>query len=551
MYYRRMDLDSAFDCARRGLAVDAYDPASNYLYGLAARQLGKPYDARDGFGVAARSPDYRDAANVQLSEMAILDSNWAEAKFYAQRASHDAPAGAESTRLLALVGRLSGDTAGARVLLGRMLAEDPLCHFARCELYLLSPTASTRSALVSGIRSELPHETYIELATLYARLGLTADALSVLEPAAGNPMADFWRAYLTSLQGDPAAARRLLEGALETGPAFVFPHRREEMTVLRWAEHEHPHWKTEYYLALLNWSLGRTAESERWFAACGERPDFAPFYIARAVFRNGDPEGALTDYRRALAIDPGEWRTHNAIVTFLNERGRSTEALPIARAAAARFPQSYIMQFLLARTLLVSDRPAEALGILDTLAILPFEGARYGRDAYRQACIGSALRALGARDTSGALGLIEHARLWPERLGAGEPYNADTRPEDYMQARIWRARGDTSRAGAMLRKIIDDSGSRRGPANAQDLIGACALRDLGKQALAEKYLSERMGTDRENPLLAWCLSALHGRPARARAIESKLQTSILNPFSGDQDFLLVTELAAGGTLDAP
>ena len=39
--YRAMDYQGAWDLARRGLAIDTYDPASNYYYGLASVRLGR------------------------------------------------------------------------------------------------------------------------------------------------------------------------------------------------------------------------------------------------------------------------------------------------------------------------------------------------------------------------------------------------------------------------------------------------------------------------------------------------------------------------------
>ena len=48
-----MDYKGAWDLARRGLAIDTYDPASNYYYGLASVKRGLTTDALDGFEVAA------------------------------------------------------------------------------------------------------------------------------------------------------------------------------------------------------------------------------------------------------------------------------------------------------------------------------------------------------------------------------------------------------------------------------------------------------------------------------------------------------------------
>ncbi len=67
--YRAMDYEGAWDLARRGLAIDTYDPASNYYYGLASVRLGRTVDALDGFEVAASSPAFRSAAAIELAKI--------------------------------------------------------------------------------------------------------------------------------------------------------------------------------------------------------------------------------------------------------------------------------------------------------------------------------------------------------------------------------------------------------------------------------------------------------------------------------------------------
>ena len=69
--YRSMDYAGAFDLARRALAIDTYDPAANYYYGLAAAKLGRTDDARDGFELAAQSVELRGAAWTELAKLAL------------------------------------------------------------------------------------------------------------------------------------------------------------------------------------------------------------------------------------------------------------------------------------------------------------------------------------------------------------------------------------------------------------------------------------------------------------------------------------------------
>jgi tetratricopeptide (TPR) repeat protein len=542
LLYRRMDYDSSFVYARRALAIDAYDPRANYMYGLSARNLGRPYDAKDGFGVAAMSREYRSAAEIAMAELAFEAGDWKEAAELGGRVLAEDGSNAGGARLMAALFRRTGDTASALRVLDGMTENDPLSHFARFERYLLSRPTGNERAFTDGVRNELPQETFMEIAAFYGRLGAWDDAGEALRLSPPHPMVDLWRAFAASRLGNKAESESLLARALSASPYLVFPHRREEMEVLLWAERERPHWKTEYYLGLLCMSLGRRAEASRWLQTCGDTPDFAPFYMARASFSKGDTARALADFRRALDVGPEEWRTHNALISCLNERGRYAEALPLCAAAAAKFPGSYILQFLLARTLLFNGKYAAGLSILDTLHILPFEGARYGRDAYRLACIMSALSGMRERGAVVVDSLIERARRWPERLGAGEPYNPDTRVEDFIEAGLRQKSGEAERRKALLTNIAAYTTARRNAGNIQDLIGAFALRALGRTSEALRILGEWKAKDPAGPEPRWALMIFRGEARGARALEESLRPTLLNRSTGDQDFVLVADV---------
>ena len=69
LYYRRMEYDTALTYIKRALAVDTYDGAANFLYGLINRQYHSRTNAKDGFSLAAHSMEYRSAAFPQLDEL--------------------------------------------------------------------------------------------------------------------------------------------------------------------------------------------------------------------------------------------------------------------------------------------------------------------------------------------------------------------------------------------------------------------------------------------------------------------------------------------------
>jgi len=48
-------------------------------------------------------------------------------------------------------------------------------------------------------------------------------------------------------------------------------------------------WKANYYLGLIYWGLRREQDAMKMFAACGDRPDYAPAYISRAFLEKRRP----------------------------------------------------------------------------------------------------------------------------------------------------------------------------------------------------------------------------------------------------------------------
>jgi tetratricopeptide (TPR) repeat protein len=535
LHIRRLDYDSAFLYTKHGLAIDAYDPETNYLYGLVQRHRGRPFDAKDGFGIASRSVTYRTAALVQLAEMAIEDNQWADAAEYALRASKTDAANIPSLQLLAVLARHAGDTASAVEHLRRIDALDPLSHFVRFERYRLSPTEQNRNVFISLVRNELPHESYLELASLYVRLNLLGDGREVLLLAPKQSVVDLWLGYIAGRMGRQEESNLYVDRAVAASPAFVFPHRHEEVQVLLWAREKARDWKISYYLALLSWSLGRARDAEVYFAECGDSPDFASFYLTRAGFRADRPELALADYRHARAIGPDEWRTYNALATFCNDRGEHREALKVCAEAVQRFPQSYVLTFLLARTLLLNGQHRQSLAILDTLSILPFEGTRFGRDAYRQACLIGALDTLRGKHLDVALELIGRARLWPERLGAGRPYDVDERLEDFLESRILRAKGGGQAAKRSLERVVEYTRIHADANSPSNLIGALALRGAGKVAEGRGLLVRWAEREPADDFVRWAREVFEGRGAQAVGLLRNMRARFRYGTSSDKE----------------
>ena len=227
IHFRRMAYDTALVYARRALAIDTYDGAANFIYGLINRQSGQRADASDGFSLAAHSIDYRSAAYVQLAEMSIEDKSWIQTAEYASRSLDYNKFNLTSHQVMIIAYRKQGDLQSAQNSIDQLLKLDPLNSFARFEHFLIKTEAKQLQEFQKHIRGELPHETFLEIAITYYNLGLYQESRQVLELAPVNPVIFYWRAYLAAKAGDHQIKQRFTakSGYSITLSHFPFPGR--------------------------------------------------------------------------------------------------------------------------------------------------------------------------------------------------------------------------------------------------------------------------------------------------------------------------------------
>ena len=503
---RTGEAEAAFDLARHALAVDTYDPAANYLYGLAAGELGRIADARDGLDLASQSVGYRGAAWTELARLYLRQGDPTRTIDYASKALDYDRFDLDALQLRAVAHRIRGQGDSAASDLAAITAIDPLDHFLRTEAYLRDGSPAAAAAVTGMIRNEMPEQTLLELGIWYHHAGQDRDAERVLALSADHPEILYWRAWLGAGRGS-TDTDSLLRRAGALSPRLVFPFRPATGTVLRWAMERGAGWPAPYYLALVEWNAGRTDAALRLLDGLGETPTFAPFYAARAQLRTGTrPDDAQADWRRAMALDPAEWRYARAVAEGLLRRGSADEAASLAKRYADRAPENGALTTLYARALLQGGHHTEAVRWLERVSVLPAEGAADARSLYREANLLLAVDRLNARKPSAALVLVTKAREWPERLGAGRPYPEDTdeRLEDWLAAAGLGRLGRRDEARAALERIL----AWRPPSHGSgDLVTALALRQLGRTAEADRILIEWGNAAPDDSLARWSRTA--------------------------------------------
>lgn len=195
--------------------------------------------------------------------------------------------------------------------------------------------------------------------------------------------------------------------------------------------------------------------------------------------------------------------------------------------------------------LVLNDQPEASLRILDTLTVLPFEGARYSREVYREACILSAANKMKAGMYSEARKLFDRARQWPEHLGVGKPYDVDNRFEDYLEAVCFERSGDKTKATKLLDQVASFTRSHSSDKGPNLLFGIQAEKARGTvRALAS--LTEDWAKNRNSDDARWLVAVSTGNLDEAATVVKRLRgaraESLLGRSTIDQDFALIVEV---------
>lgn len=526
LMYRDMEYQRSLDYAKHALSIDTYDPAGNFYYGMANLQLGSITDAKDGFDIASLSTEYRGAAFNELSKIYFRENDFVKASHYANKSLEQNSNNLDAYQVLSLIYRLTDQKEKAQASLKILNALNPLNHFIRFEEYRWSPTDVNKDKFTSLIRNELPHETYLQLADWYYSLGLLKESLEILSFSKPNPEVYYWMAFIKSKLNETDASA-LIDKANALSPELVFPFRNNSAEVLTWVITQSQHWKPKYYLGLIFWSRNNQERAKELMAKCGD-PDFPSFYAARASLMLGDSQEA--DLRKAAQLDPGQWRYGKLLINYFIENKNYASALTTARQYKERFPQDFRLSMLLAKALLLSKQYKASSDLLDKTTILPYEGATEGRQLYREAWLMQAIQQLQSKNYKAALNSVSKARLWPENMGVGKPYeeDIDTRLENYLEGICYEKTKNPDQAMKKWNEVIS---FKKDFNNVNTLITAMALNKTNRKDEGEKLLAEWLQKEPDNKLAGWSTDVYHNN-----------QSPLTNELEEDENFRVVKAL---------
>ena len=370
----------------------------------------------------------------------------------------------------------------------------------------MDSSAENKVKFTGQITNELPQETYLELAIWYYNAGRNEDALRVLQLSPGNAETEYWKAFL---ENRPLNDQQL-------NPAMVFPFRNETAEILRQLLLHNNNWKLKYHLALIEWNDNNVSTAKKLFDECGAEPQHAPFYAARAALYNrSNAEKESGDLKHAIALDPAQWRYARSLVLLYLSQNQVSNAVSLAAAYHRKLPQNYLIGMLYAKTLILNNQYNNALTELQKINMLPAEGSTEGRQLYKEALLMLALGQMKTGKYQKALDYIALARLWPENLGAGKPYDEDIdeRMEDWLAYQNYVHLKNDASAGQMLDNILSFDKKQGDQSNitANNLITAWAFEKKGVPGQGQIYLQKLLEKNPGNVWAQWMMNAYNGK----------------------------------------
>lgn len=447
LQYRSGLYDSALSGIRKVLQHDTYNFKANYLAGICYKAKGDLVNALESFGWAARSMEFRSASYAQMASVKLQQDDLQLAEHYAKQALDYNRYNFNALHALAIVSRKRENRSEALEILKDIDEHDKLDHFAQYEKSLLTQGPAEFNSFSSLISNEFPYQTYLEAALEYLSFGLREEAITLLSKAPQHPEINIWIAYLKN-------DAQLLSQVAMASPAFVFPYRTESLLPLEWAASQNNNWRFRYFLGLNYYALQRDQEAVRMFDACGQEPDYAPFYLTRSKMVK-DQAQVAADLQRANKLAPDEWRTWTFLIENFEKSGNFAEQLNIARQASKKFKGNYTMEFAYAKALLNNKQYTQSIQAMEQLNVLPFEGSGEGHEVFEQVYLMRAAELMKNKKYKEALKDIERSKAWPENIGEGKPYDVDTRIQDYMTAICLSklGKGSDNKAGVTIETL--------------------------------------------------------------------------------------------------
>lgn len=444
-FYRSGEYETASKHLEAALARNKDAGDAHYYLALVQRALGRTSAAEDHLLWLVRSGYRESLARYVLGQIALANGDTKKAFENLQQAVLLDPRDLKARTVLAVAERLDGNIPAALARINEVANELPIDYFAINEQALINKAAGNtekEKAAADQLRHLLSREpdAALELAFDYTAIGQQRDAIAILEDAiqrgpAGilevdksrvHPMLYYTLGYLYEKSGERDRARAQFALGRKGDPAFVFPHRVEEIDVLRAAIAANANdGRAAYYLGNVLASMNRDQEAlTAWRDAVKLDPAnaIAQRNFARALWLvSQKPEEAATQYQRAINVSPNDFRLYIEFDKLLAELRATDRRIKLLEGAPpAVLAQSGAVQSL-AGAYIDAGRFNDAAALLAKTTFTSGEGEDAALGLYRKAHLGLARKYREAGDHLKAASEFASVAEFPRNFGVGRP----------------------------------------------------------------------------------------------------------------------------------
>ncbi len=453
------EYEEAITLLERAARVAPTSAEIHYYRGVALRNLpDRLNDAEQAFWQTRFDLYYFAVGRHQLGEIAANRGDFETALGHFVAASEslalETPAWTARVTMLRCLER--HDEAAS--LIDRILERDRLNLVTACERALVAECRNDSADNEWSEFGALVHDesqTLIELSTYYSNFGLWQTALSVLDrirEKSGAALIEYHRAYLFDKLGETEKAVEARRRARTASVDAVFPHRNEEITILRESIDADPTDATApYLLGTLLYAIGRTDDGRAmWREASRRGSRDASLYsvLGWAAWKlDSDRPQALSHYRKAAELRQNDYRIHMSIDQIEEELGTSPEkrletllALPKSIRSSGRLPQRLVQVYT------ATSRWGDAKQVFSSHFFRPWEGERTMRGIYTDFCVAHGEALMDKQRWADAREVFERALEYPLNIGVGKPYRPTDSPFYYRAGFAASAAGDDEAA---------------------------------------------------------------------------------------------------------
>jgi tetratricopeptide (TPR) repeat protein len=306
--------------------------------------------------------------------------------------------------------------------------------------------------------------------------------------------------YLYERTGDRERTRTQFDLGMKGDPAFVFPHRVEEIDVLRMAVAANAKdGRAAYYLGNVLAAMNRDQEALiSWREAVKLDPanTIAQRNYARALWMAAqNREEAAVQYQRAISVSPNDFRLYIEFDKLLAEMGATERRIKLLEGApAAVLAQSGAVQSL-AAAYIDAGRFSDAAVLLAKTTFTSGEGEDAALGLYRKAHLGLARRYREAGDHSKSAAEFAAVTEFPRNFGVGRPAMQSQAQHYVAAAREYEAAGKHDEAERWWQRAateeLNPPSQPEEPWSEHYYYKAVALEHVGRKADARK-LYERL-----------------------------------------------------------